>query len=203
MMSRKRAGLLLATVCTLAAGADAEARQTKVGPSVRGPAAGSPTKPDQDEVVEITQAAPAADEAAHPGQVDLSVKQKLEELEQKNEDLQSKLKDLERRLEIVANPPTAISLRGYIDVGFFGFFRGNGSGITAGDTVPLCCWLVCRHPDDFQEAMWETVSALGDRDTTCAIVGGILACRVGVAGIPASMRAAREPLPEGFEAPLT
>ena len=77
---------------------------------------------------------------------------------------------------------------------------GNGSGITAGDTVPLCCWLVCRHPDDFQEAMWETVSALGDRDTTCAIVGGILACRVGVAGIPAFMREAREPLPEGFEA---
>ncbi|MFO0577861.1 MAG: hypothetical protein U1A78_27960 [Polyangia bacterium] len=129
-MSRKRAGLLLATVCTLAAGADAEARQTKVGPSVKGPVAGSPTKPDQDEVVEITQAAPAADEAAHPGQVDLSVKQKLEELEQKNEDLQSKLKDLERRLEIVANPPTSVSLRGYIDVGFFGFFRGNGSGIT-------------------------------------------------------------------------
>lgn len=78
---------------------------------------------------------------------------------------------------------------------------GNGSGITAGDTVPLCCWLVCRHPDDFHEAMWQTVSALGDRDTTCAIVGGILACRVGVAGIPASMRAAREPLPEGFDAP--
>lgn len=78
---------------------------------------------------------------------------------------------------------------------------GNGSGITAGDTVPLCCWLVCRHPDDFQEALWQTVSALGDRDTTCAIVGGILACRVGVDGIPASMRAAREPLPEGFEAP--
>ena len=46
------------------------------------------------------------------------------------------------------------------------------------------------------------MSALGDRDTTCAIVGGIVACRVGIEGIPASMRAAREPLPPGFEAPV-
>ncbi len=26
----------------------------------------------------------------------------------------------------------------------------------------------------YEEAFWATVSALGDRDTTCAIVGGIL-----------------------------
>ncbi|MCA9576071.1 MAG: ADP-ribosylglycohydrolase family protein [Polyangiales bacterium] len=76
---------------------------------------------------------------------------------------------------------------------------GNGSGVTAADTVPLCTWLVCQHPDDFLEAMWATVSALGDRDTTCAIVGGVLACRVGQGGIPAFMRNAREPLPHGFE----
>ena len=75
---------------------------------------------------------------------------------------------------------------------------GNGSGVTAADTVPLCMWLVCQRPDDFQEALWLTVSALGDRDTTCAIVGGVLACRVGLEGIPASMCAAREPLPPGF-----
>ena len=56
--------------------------------------------------------------------------------------------------------------------------------------------------EGIEEALWETVSALGDRDTTCAIVGGIVACRVGIEGIPASMRAAREPLPDGFEAPL-
>ena len=65
--------------------------------------------------------------------------------------------------------------------------------------MPLCTWLVCQHPDDFLEAMWATVSALGDRDTTCAIVGGVLACRVGQGGIPAFMRNAREPLPHGFE----
>jgi ADP-ribosylglycohydrolase len=78
---------------------------------------------------------------------------------------------------------------------------GNGSGVTAADTVPLCMWLVCQHPDDFHEALWTTVSALGDRDTTCAIVGGVLACRVGLAGIPPFMLDAREPLPPGFAPP--
>jgi ADP-ribosylglycohydrolase len=78
---------------------------------------------------------------------------------------------------------------------------GNGSGVTAADTVPLCMWLVCQQPDDFHEALWTTVSALGDRDTTCAIVGGVLACRVGLGGIPQFMRDAREPLPPGFAPP--
>lgn len=144
-MSRKRAGLLLATLCTVAGTAGiAEARQTKVGPSVKGQAASSPTKPDQDEVVEITPASGspgmASWEEAAAGRaspIDLNVKQKLDELEQKNEDLQTKLKDLERRLEIVANPPTSVTLRGYIDFGFFTFFRGNGSGITTYSPNPL------------------------------------------------------------------
>jgi ADP-ribosylglycohydrolase len=43
--------------------------------------------------------------------------------------------------------------------------------------------------------MWQTVSALGDRDTTCAIVGGIVSVQLGENGIPAEWRAAREPLP--------
>ena len=43
--------------------------------------------------------------------------------------------------------------------------------------------------------MWQTVSALGDRDTTCAIVGGIVSLQVGQAEIPAEWRDAREPLP--------
>jgi len=39
------------------------------------------------------------------------------------------------------------------------------------------------------------VSALGDRDTTCAIVGGIVATQVGHAGIPDDFRRSRERLP--------
>ena len=38
-------------------------------------------------------------------------------------------------------------------------------------------------------------SGLGDRDTTCAIAGGVAACYTGITGIPATWRAAREPLP--------
>ncbi|HVI01655.1 MAG TPA: ADP-ribosylglycohydrolase family protein [Enhygromyxa sp.] len=70
---------------------------------------------------------------------------------------------------------------------------GNGSGVSSQDTVPLCMWAVARHPRDFAEAMWTTVAGLGDRDTTCAIVGGIVAA--GGALPPAEWIAAREPLP--------
>jgi ADP-ribosylglycohydrolase len=70
---------------------------------------------------------------------------------------------------------------------------GNGSGITAPDTVPLCLWVAAHH-DDFVEAMWTTVGALGDRDTTCAIVGGILAPRLGRSRLPGPWLEARESL---------
>lgn len=71
---------------------------------------------------------------------------------------------------------------------------GNGSRISSQDTVGLCLWMVARHIDDFEEAMWSTVSALGDRDTTCAIVGGILAPRVGLDKLPQAFMARREAL---------
>jgi ADP-ribosylglycohydrolase len=71
---------------------------------------------------------------------------------------------------------------------------GNGSMVSSQDTVPLALWCAARHLDDFEAAMWATVSALGDRDTTCAMVGGIVALRVGHEGIPAEWKAAREPL---------
>jgi ADP-ribosylglycohydrolase len=69
---------------------------------------------------------------------------------------------------------------------------GVGWDITAQDTVPFCIWCAAKHLEDFEEAMWYTVSGLGDRDTTCAIVGGIVAARVGLEGIPQSWRDARE-----------
>jgi ADP-ribosylglycohydrolase len=74
---------------------------------------------------------------------------------------------------------------------------GNGSRVLCEDTVPFAIWSAAGHLDDFEEAMWATVSALGDRDTTCAIVGGIVALSVGPSGIPASFAAAREPLDLG------
>jgi len=73
---------------------------------------------------------------------------------------------------------------------------GNGHQLAAFDTVPLSLWLVARHINEFEEALWETVSALGDRDTTCAIVGGLVALKTGVEGIPPQWLACRESLSE-------
>ncbi len=70
---------------------------------------------------------------------------------------------------------------------------GNGTGIIAEDTVPFALWCAARHLDDFEEAMWTTVSGLGDRDTTCAIVASIVAVRPGIV-LPATWVSAREPL---------
>jgi ADP-ribosylglycohydrolase len=70
---------------------------------------------------------------------------------------------------------------------------GNGSRVIAPDTVPFTLWCAARHLDDYEEAMWQTVSGLGDRDTTCAIVGGIVSASPNT-GPPATWLAAREPL---------
>jgi ADP-ribosylglycohydrolase len=72
---------------------------------------------------------------------------------------------------------------------------GNGSRISAPDTVPVCLWLAARHLDDYREALWATASIAGDIDTNCAIVGGIVALAVGRSGIPSEWLAAREPIP--------
>lgn len=71
---------------------------------------------------------------------------------------------------------------------------GNGRGVISSDTVPFALWCAARHLDDFVEAIWTTVSGLGDRDTTCAIVGGIVALRTGRSSIPPDWLQAREPL---------
>lgn len=72
---------------------------------------------------------------------------------------------------------------------------GSGSRIIAEDTVPFSIWCAAGHMKDYVEALWATVAGLGDRDTTCAIVGGIVACATGPEQIPAGWLAAREPLP--------
>jgi ADP-ribosylglycohydrolase len=71
---------------------------------------------------------------------------------------------------------------------------GNGSQISSQDTVPLCMWAIAKHPRDFEAALWTTVAALGDRDTTCAIVGGVVALADAGRSIPASFLERREPL---------
>lgn len=73
---------------------------------------------------------------------------------------------------------------------------GNGSMISAQDTVPFVLWCAASSLSDFEEALWKTVSGFGDMDTTCAMVGGIIAPYVGEAGLPHAWQQSREALPE-------
>lgn len=52
---------------------------------------------------------------------------------------------------------------------------GNGIKMTAQDTIPFAIWCAAHNLYDFENALWKAVSVLGDRDTICAIVGGIVA----------------------------
>jgi ADP-ribosylglycohydrolase len=72
---------------------------------------------------------------------------------------------------------------------------GNGSRVLAADTIPFAIWCAATNLGDYANALWSCASVGGDIDTTCAMAGGIIAGAVGLAGIPADWRAAREPLP--------
>ncbi len=72
---------------------------------------------------------------------------------------------------------------------------GSGDGASAQDTVPFVLWCAGHHLDSYEDALWLTVQGLGDRDTTCAMVGGIVALSAGAASIPSAWVEAREPLP--------
>jgi ADP-ribosylglycohydrolase len=72
---------------------------------------------------------------------------------------------------------------------------GNGSHVTAADTIPFAVWCAATHLGDYGSALWACGEVGGDIDTTCAMVGGIVVGAVGIDGIPAAWRHAREPLP--------
>jgi ADP-ribosylglycohydrolase len=69
--------------------------------------------------------------------------------------------------------------------------------ISAQDTVPYCLWCAAYHLNDFEKALWWTIRGLGDCDTTCAIVGGIVA--LSTQRIPPKWVQERETLPGGFQ----
>jgi ADP-ribosylglycohydrolase len=75
---------------------------------------------------------------------------------------------------------------------------GNGSRVTAQDTVGFTLWVAATHLDDYPAAVETCVRAGGDVDTTAAIVGAVVAAHTGVGtpgGVPEQWLAAREPLP--------
>ncbi len=61
---------------------------------------------------------------------------------------------------------------------------GNGSQMMAQDTIPYAIWCAAYNLDDFEEGLWKAVSILGDRDTICAIVGGIIMMSTNNENIP-------------------
>jgi ADP-ribosylglycohydrolase len=70
------------------------------------------------------------------------------------------------------------------------YVLGNGSRVTAQDTVPFTLWVAAHHLADYRKAITTCVQAGGDVDTTAAIVGGI------VATPPPEWVAEREELPD-------
>lgn len=79
--------------------------------------------------------------------------------------------------------------------GFAVSILGNGIGMSAQDTVPYALWCAGSCLENFSDALWLAVEAGGDRDTLCAIVGGVVACYVGSEGLPTAWVRCREPLP--------
>jgi ADP-ribosylglycohydrolase len=65
---------------------------------------------------------------------------------------------------------------------------GTGKLVTALDTVPFALWAAFTHPRDYRAAMTLAMSGLAgpscDRDTICAIVGGLVAISAEPATIP-------------------
>jgi len=117
----------------------------------------------------------------------------------------SRLPDAKEFLEWVAERTPKSAVRQGIDkaamlpegtpVGAAVAALGNGKIVSCPDTVPFALWCAAHYLDSYEEALWLTVAGLGDRDTTCAIVGGIVVMYTGVDSIPAEWLLAREPLP--------
>ncbi|WP_086832393.1 ADP-ribosylglycohydrolase family protein [Streptomyces sp. NRRL B-24572] len=97
--------------------------------------------------------------------------------------------DVRSGLRIAARMPAHTSVRHAAEV------LGSGYRMSGPDTVPYALWCAAGHLDDLHEGLWSTVVGRGDIDTTCAVAGGVIAARTGVAALPPAWHAAREPLP--------
>jgi ADP-ribosylglycohydrolase len=103
----------------------------------------------------------------------------------------------------IEHTPSGLTRRGLIDARQISLnttieaavrILGNGSRVISHDTVPFALWCAARHLTDFETAVWQTVSALGDIDTNCAIVGSIVSLASGRESIPVDWIESREPL---------
>lgn len=85
-------------------------------------------------------------------------------------DIADRLPESDTKYKILS----AASLPKESSIDFVVSVLGNGMMLTAQDTVPFCLWCAAYFYASVEEALWTAVSALGDRDTICAIVGGMV-----------------------------
>lgn len=74
------------------------------------------------------------------------------------------------------------------------FILGSGARVSCPDTVPFALWSAAASLASYPDALSRTAAAGGDIDTTCAMVGGIVILRTGLASIPSLWHASRESL---------
>lgn len=86
-------------------------------------------------------------------------------------DVADKLPECDTKYKILS----AASIKKESSIDYVVSLLGNGIKLTAQDTVPFCLWCAAHYYTSVEEALWKAVSALGDRDTICAIVGGMVA----------------------------
>lgn len=94
-----------------------------------------------------------------------------------------------RGIELAAQTPRTIEISAVAKA------LGNGSLVTAPDTVPFALWCAAHHLDDYVKAISSTITGGGDCDTNAAIVGGIVVLAAGRNSIPKDWRESRERLP--------
>lgn len=88
----------------------------------------------------------------------------------------------------------AVSIPKEANINFVVSVLGNGVKVIAQDTVPFAIWCIAHYRDNYEEALWKAVSALGDRDTICAIVGSVVVLNTGIEAVPNEWIESREPL---------
>ncbi|WUH90519.1 ADP-ribosylglycohydrolase family protein [Streptomyces sp. NBC_00433] len=103
--------------------------------------------------------------------------------------------DIVPRSAVQAGIRRARDMLDYADVATVAAVLGCGRRTSAHDTVPFALWSAARHLGNYEQAFWTTAKAGGDVDTTCAIVGGIVAARPG-GGPPPAWTERTEALPD-------
>lgn len=102
-----------------------------------------------------------------------AVQEKLEIIQMSQQDFIHKIQDELEDSDMKSKLNKVLYLDGKPSIELLVKTLGNGIKMTAQDTVPLVIWMLSRYRNNFEECLWHTVSVLGDRDTTCAMVGGV------------------------------